>query len=60
MTQPDDINHSFGRESVNQSERRARIRTVFTAVAPRYDLMNDGPACDGHQRPGDRPGRWHG
>ncbi|OQW88402.1 MAG: bifunctional demethylmenaquinone methyltransferase/2-methoxy-6-polyprenyl-1,4-benzoquinol methylase [Rhodoferax ferrireducens] len=41
MTQPDDINHSFGRESVNQSERRARIRTVFTAVAPRYDLMND-------------------
>ncbi len=41
MTQEHDINHSFGKESVNQSQRRARIRTVFTAVAPRYDLMND-------------------
>jgi len=41
MTHPQDINHSFGRESVNQAERRERIRTVFTAVAPRYDLMND-------------------
>ena len=41
MTQEHDINHSFGRESVNQAQRRERIRTVFTAVAPRYDLMND-------------------
>jgi len=41
MRQEHEINHSFGRESVNQSERRERIRTVFTAVAPRYDLMND-------------------
>jgi demethylmenaquinone methyltransferase/2-methoxy-6-polyprenyl-1,4-benzoquinol methylase len=40
MTQHD-INQSFGRESVNPEQRRERIRTVFTAVAPRYDLMND-------------------
>jgi demethylmenaquinone methyltransferase/2-methoxy-6-polyprenyl-1,4-benzoquinol methylase len=40
MTQHD-INQSFGRESVNPEQRRQRIRTVFTAVAPRYDLMND-------------------
>ena len=36
-----DINHSFGREAVNQAQRRERIRMVFTAVARRYDLMND-------------------
>lgn len=41
MTTEHDINHSFGRERVNQEQRRARIRTVFNAVAPRYDLMND-------------------
>jgi demethylmenaquinone methyltransferase/2-methoxy-6-polyprenyl-1,4-benzoquinol methylase len=41
MRQEHEINHSFGRASVNQTERRDRIRTVFTAVAPRYDLMND-------------------
>jgi demethylmenaquinone methyltransferase/2-methoxy-6-polyprenyl-1,4-benzoquinol methylase len=41
MTTEHDINHSFGHESVNQEQRRARIRTVFNAVAPRYDLMND-------------------
>lgn len=41
MRQEHEINHSFGRESVNPTERRDRIRTVFTAVAPRYDLMND-------------------
>jgi len=41
MRQEHEINHSFGRTSVNQTERRDRIRTVFTAVAPRYDLMND-------------------
>ena len=41
MTSEHDINRSFGREAVNQEQRRARIRTVFNAVAPRYDLMND-------------------
>ena len=41
MTTEHDINRSFGREAVNQEQRRARIRTVFNAVAPRYDLMND-------------------
>jgi demethylmenaquinone methyltransferase/2-methoxy-6-polyprenyl-1,4-benzoquinol methylase len=41
MTTEHDINHSFGREAVNQEQRRERIRIVFNAVAPRYDLMND-------------------
>ena len=35
------IDHSFGREAVSSEQRRARIRRVFDAVAPRYDLMND-------------------
>lgn len=35
------IDRSFGRQSVDSEERRARIRRVFEAVAPRYDLMND-------------------
>jgi demethylmenaquinone methyltransferase/2-methoxy-6-polyprenyl-1,4-benzoquinol methylase len=41
MSNEHDINHSFGRQSVSQEQRRERIRTVFSAVAPRYDLMND-------------------
>lgn len=41
MTHEHEINHSFGREAVNQAQRRERIRTVFNAVARRYDLMND-------------------
>jgi demethylmenaquinone methyltransferase/2-methoxy-6-polyprenyl-1,4-benzoquinol methylase len=41
MTTEHDINHSFGREAVNQAQRRERIRIVFTVVARRYDLMND-------------------
>lgn len=32
---------SFGRFAVTPRERRQRIRRVFAAVAPRYDLMND-------------------
>jgi demethylmenaquinone methyltransferase/2-methoxy-6-polyprenyl-1,4-benzoquinol methylase len=35
------IDRSFGSQSVSSDERRARIRLVFDAVAPRYDLMND-------------------
>lgn len=35
------INHSFGNQTVSSEQRRARIRLVFNAVAPRYDLMND-------------------
>lgn len=35
------IDHSFGAEAVQTQERRERIRQVFQAVAPRYDLMND-------------------
>ncbi len=35
------LDHSFGKQSVQPDERRLRIRQVFDAVAPRYDLMND-------------------
>lgn len=35
------IDRSFGRQRVGGDERRRRIREVFQAVAPRYDLMND-------------------
>jgi len=37
----DDLKHTFGFQQVDVAERRARIRKVFDAVAPRYDLMND-------------------
>lgn len=36
-----DLSHSFGSERVTPEERQRRIRGVFTAVARRYDLMND-------------------
>lgn len=36
-----DLDRSFGRERVDADERKSRIRRVFEAVAPRYDLMND-------------------
>ncbi|MBI5720305.1 MAG: class I SAM-dependent methyltransferase [Burkholderiales bacterium] len=41
MDDSPDIDRSFGAQSVASDERRARIRRVFEAVAPRYDLMND-------------------
>ncbi len=37
----DDLDRSFGFASVAPAERQRRIRDVFRAVAPRYDLMND-------------------
>lgn len=36
-----DLSHTFGYQQVEQDERQARIRRVFTGVARRYDLMND-------------------
>ncbi|HYG90464.1 MAG TPA: class I SAM-dependent methyltransferase [Azospirillum sp.] len=36
-----ELSRSFGYQAVTPEERRARVRRVFTAVAPRYDLMND-------------------
>lgn len=36
-----DLSRSFGFQQVDQAEREQRIRHVFEAVAPRYDLMND-------------------
>ena len=41
MRQGPALEHSFGDLPVSPDERRARIRRVFDAVAPRYDLMND-------------------
>ena len=35
------LSQSFGYEQVSEDERESRIRAVFNAVAPRYDLMND-------------------
>ena len=35
------IDRTFGNQSVSNEQRRANIRSVFDAVAPRYDLMND-------------------
>lgn len=36
-----DLSHTFGKHQVAPAERRRKIREVFSAVAPRYDLMND-------------------
>ena len=41
MQEAPSLERSFGREQVTPDERRGRIRRVFAAVAPRYDLMND-------------------
>ena len=35
------LSQSFGYEKVSSEDRRSRVRRVFDAVAPRYDLMND-------------------
>ena len=35
------LDNSFGSLDVKEDERRSRIRLVFEAVAPRYDLLND-------------------
>ncbi len=36
-----DLQRTFGFEQVDTAERRRRIRNLFDAIAPRYDLMND-------------------
>jgi demethylmenaquinone methyltransferase/2-methoxy-6-polyprenyl-1,4-benzoquinol methylase len=41
MNDPDPLSRSFGDALVDAPERERRIRRVFEAVAPRYDLMND-------------------
>jgi demethylmenaquinone methyltransferase/2-methoxy-6-polyprenyl-1,4-benzoquinol methylase len=41
MQEAPSLDESFGRQRVGADERKSRIRRVFEAVAPRYDLMND-------------------
>lgn len=41
MQKATSLDGSFGRHRVDADERKNRIRRVFAAVAPRYDLMND-------------------
>jgi demethylmenaquinone methyltransferase/2-methoxy-6-polyprenyl-1,4-benzoquinol methylase len=36
-----DLETTFGEQSVTPAERKKRIARVFALVAPRYDLMND-------------------
>jgi demethylmenaquinone methyltransferase/2-methoxy-6-polyprenyl-1,4-benzoquinol methylase len=36
-----EFSRTFGYQSVDEAERTRRIRRVFSAVATRYDLMND-------------------
>lgn len=37
----DNLDNTFGQQSVSQQQREQKIRRVFQLVAPRYDLMND-------------------
>jgi demethylmenaquinone methyltransferase/2-methoxy-6-polyprenyl-1,4-benzoquinol methylase len=41
MQEAPSLDESFGRQRVGADERKSRIRRVFEAVAPHYDLMND-------------------
>jgi len=46
---PTDLHRSFGFQHVEPTERERRIRQVFDAVAPRYDLMNDAMSFGIHR-----------
>ncbi|MGE5504038.1 MAG: class I SAM-dependent methyltransferase [Actinomycetota bacterium] len=43
------LSTTFGDELVTPEERERRIRKVFAAVAPRYDLMNDAMSFGIHR-----------
>jgi demethylmenaquinone methyltransferase/2-methoxy-6-polyprenyl-1,4-benzoquinol methylase len=43
------LSTTFGHEAVTPHERERRIRQVFAAVAPRYDLMNDAMSFGIHR-----------
>ncbi|MCU7833764.1 MAG: class I SAM-dependent methyltransferase [gamma proteobacterium symbiont of Taylorina sp.] len=45
----DNLDNSFGQQTVSQSERAKKIRRVFQLVAPRYDLMNDFMSFGSHR-----------
>lgn len=40
---------SFGHEQVDPAEKTRRVRSVFSGVAPRYDLMNDLMSAGQHR-----------
>jgi len=48
----------FGYQSVDETEKARRVRSVFDLVAPKYDLMNDlmSLGCTGPGRP--TPSWW--
>lgn len=37
----DEMRTSFGRQTVEQTDRRDEVQALFNRIAPRYDLMND-------------------
>ncbi len=43
------LQKTFGFDAVDTPERRRRIRNLFEAVAPRYDLMNDAMSFGIHR-----------
>lgn len=45
----DNLDNTFGQQTVSQSEREQKIRRVFQLVAPRYDLMNDFMSFGSHR-----------
>ncbi len=45
----DNLDNTFGQQTVTQSEREEKIRRVFQLVAPRYDLMNDFMSFGSHR-----------
>lgn len=45
----DNLDNTFGQQTVSQSEREEKIRRVFQLVAPRYDLMNDFMSFGSHR-----------
>jgi len=49
MTIFDEHTTHFGYETVDAKEKATKVATVFSNVAPRYDLMNDLMSCGLHR-----------